>query len=141
LLSLKQKGFLLIAITNQPDFARGKRSLDNIIDMNKKVCLSLPLDDMFCCLHDDKDNCNCRKPKPGMILEAQEKWKVDLKKSFLIGDRKGDILAGKAAGVKTIFIDYNYNEAKPTDSDFVCKSLAEAVNFIEKSNVKKGGNK
>ena len=59
----------------------------------------LGLDDIFMCIHDDVDNCKCRKPNPGMIFDAKSKWNIDLQKSFLIGDRWKDIQAGKNAGM------------------------------------------
>ena len=68
---------------------------------------------MFVCYHDDHDNCVCRKPKPGLLLEAVKKWDIDLKKSYMIGDRWKDVEAGRSAGCKTIFIDCNYGETKP----------------------------
>jgi D-glycero-D-manno-heptose 1,7-bisphosphate phosphatase len=128
--SLKNAGFLLISITNQPDFSRGLKSLTEINQINNEVKNRLQLDDIFCCLHDNKDNCNCRKPKPGMIYEAAQKWNIDLKRSFLIGDRKSDILAGSSVGLITIFIDYNYAEPKPDNANFVCANLQQAVDFI-----------
>jgi D-glycero-D-manno-heptose 1,7-bisphosphate phosphatase len=127
---LKNQKFLLICITNQPDFSRGTRTLQNIQQSNDKVSKTLNLDDLFCCLHDNKDNCSCRKPKPGMIFEAEKKWNIDLTKSFLIGDRKSDIEAGISANLKTIFIDYDYDEEKPNKYDFKCSNLQQAVSFI-----------
>jgi D-glycero-D-manno-heptose 1,7-bisphosphate phosphatase len=127
---LRAKHFLLICVTNQPDFLRGLRTLENINEMNDKVLKAVELDDLFCCFHDNKDNCNCRQPKPGMLFEAAKKWNIDLEKSFMVGDRNVDIGAGKAAGAKTVFIDYDYVEEKPTTMDFRCKDLVEAVEYI-----------
>ena len=76
--------------------------------MNNFLKKEIELDDIFVCYHDDKDNCNCRKPKPGLLLEASKKWYVDFKKSFMIGDRWRDIQAGVKVGCKTIFLNYNY---------------------------------
>jgi D-glycero-D-manno-heptose 1,7-bisphosphate phosphatase len=129
---LRKAGFLLICITNQPDFARGTRTLENIQSMNDKVKNTLGLDDLFCCLHDNKDNCECRKPKPGLIFMAREKWGIDLERSWLIGDRKSDISAGIAAGVKTVFIDNHYNEDGPETCDFRCGLLEDAIGLIIK---------
>jgi len=75
----------------------------------------------------------CRKPKPGLLLEASKKWNIDLKSSYLIGDRNKDIKAGKSAGCKTIFIDYNYNETRPTNPDFITDLLINAVRLIKKN--------
>ena len=78
---------------------------------------------------DDNDNCLCRKPKPGMILSAEKKWKINLKKSFLIGDRWKDIQSGKSAGVKTFLIDYNYDE-KYIEPDFKVNDFKEINKII-----------
>jgi D-glycero-D-manno-heptose 1,7-bisphosphate phosphatase len=128
---LKEEGFLLICATNQPDFKRGSRTLQNINDMNDKVRSSLPLDDLLVCLHDNDDNCDCRKPKPGMLLKASEKYDIDLSLSYMVGDRAGDVGAGRNAGARTIFLDFGYNEKKPDPpADLTCHSLKEAVETI-----------
>ena len=99
--------------------------------MNNYLKNETKLDDLFVCYHDDHDNCECRKPKPGLILEATKKWNIDLKKSFMIGDRRKDIEAGKSAGCKTIFIDYNYKEIQPNGYDYSTDSLTKAVVLIK----------
>ncbi|MDR2352982.1 MAG: HAD-IIIA family hydrolase [Deltaproteobacteria bacterium] len=133
LLKLKEAGFLLICVTNQPDVSRGTRTIQNVTEMNYKVLTSLPLDDLYTCFHDDHDNCDCRKPKPGMLLAAAQKWGIDLGRSFMVGDRKGDIRAGQAAGTQTLFLDFKYAEGLPIPpADFVCNSLEEAINLILK---------
>ncbi len=101
---LKSQGYLLIVVTNQPDVARGWVSREVVDLVNKHVQDSLPLDEIFACFHTDKDNCLCRKPGPGMILEAQKKWNIDLSKSFLVGDRDSDIEAARRAGCKGILV-------------------------------------
>lgn len=126
---LKENGFRLIMITNQPDVSRGKISLKKVEEINQFLSKELKLDDVFCCPHDDKDMCKCRKPKPGMIIEAVGKWKIDVSKSFLIGDRWKDIEAGKQTNLKTILLDYNYNE-KRTKPDYSCSEFMQAVKII-----------
>lgn len=131
LADLKRADFTLICVTNQPDLARGTRTLENVMAMNKKICDMLPLDDLLVCLHDNSDHCACRKPKPGMLLEAAQKWGLDLDRSWMIGDRAGDIAAGRAAGCRTIFLDFNYAEAGPSPApDFTAANLNEAVALI-----------
>lgn len=126
---LKDAGFLLFVVTNQPDVARGTTLQSTIDEIHQHMMKVLPLDEVFCCFHDDKDNCNCRKPKPGMILQAAQKWNVDVENSFLVGDRWRDIEAGKTAGIKTILIDYNYNEKKVA-ADFTATNFTAVTNFI-----------
>ena len=77
------------------------------------------------------ENCDCRKPKPGMILEAAGELGIDLKQSFMVGDRKSDIEAGRAAGCATVFIDLGYDaEPAPEAPDYVVRSIAEAADII-----------
>jgi D-glycero-D-manno-heptose 1,7-bisphosphate phosphatase len=127
---LKAADFLLICLTNQPDVARGKRTLENVLRMNQKIRDSLPLDDLFVCLHDNEDHCACRKPKPGMLLDAARKWEIDLAASWIIGDRASDVAAGYAAGCRAIFLDFDYVEPKPAKADFTARNLPDAVEFI-----------
>jgi len=129
LIELKEKSFLLIMITNQPDVARGKTKKENVKAINNYLKQKLNLDDVFCCYHDDNDNCKCRKPKPGMILSAVDKWKINLKKSFLIGDRWKDIESGKSVGLRTFLIDHNYDE-KFVEPDYKVKDFREIIKII-----------
>ena len=132
ILRLKKLNFICIVVTNQPDVPRGKFSKDTVIKINNFLKKEIKLDDIFVCYHDDKDNCNCRKPKPGLLLQASKKWNVDFKKSFMIGDRWRDIQAGEKVGCKTIYLDYKYKDIKPKKPDFVTNTLLNAVYFIEK---------
>ena len=128
---LKRAGFLLIVITNQPDVARGTQTHEGVEAIHSFLRSHLPLDDIFSCYHDDADNCECRKPKPGLILQASKKYEIDLARSFVIGDRWKDIAAGQAAGCKTIFLNYHYSEAQPSPpADLTLKSLGEALPWI-----------
>ena len=132
ILRLKKLNYICLLVTNQPDVSRGKIEKKTVIEMNSFLKKEIELDDIFVCYHDDHDNCNCRKPKPGLLLEASKKWNIDLKKSYMIGDRWRDIGAGKSVGCKTIFIDYDYKETKPINPDFTTDSLLNAVHLIEK---------
>ena len=102
---LKEADFLLIVVTNQPDVARGTKMKEDIEITHSFLRKALPLDDIFVCYHDDGDNCSCRKPKPGMLLQAASRYSIDLSASFMIGDRQKDIEAGLAAGCKSILVD------------------------------------
>jgi D-glycero-D-manno-heptose 1,7-bisphosphate phosphatase len=88
------------------------------------------LDGFKVCFHDNPDNCPCRKPKPGLILAAAAENDLDLRESWMIGDRASDVKAGQAAGCRTIFLDFNYAEPKPENPNFVCRSLQEAIGVI-----------
>lgn len=129
LISLKKAGYLLIVITNQPDVSRKTTTEERVSEMNEYLRKELLLDDVFCCFHDNTDNCDCRKPKPGMVFSASKKWNIDLSNSFLIGDRWRDIETGKNVGLRTILIDYHYDE-KYVEPDFTCQNFTEATNII-----------
>jgi D-glycero-D-manno-heptose 1,7-bisphosphate phosphatase len=128
---LKDLGFLLLVVTNQPDVARGTQTLGTIQAMHEAMRESLPLDDFLICPHDDQDGCRCRKPLPGLLLEAQERYGIDFGRSFLVGDRWRDIDAGRAAGCRTVLLDHNYRERGPSlPPDARVVSLRDAVDWI-----------
>lgn len=128
---LKEAGYLLIVVTNQPDIARGTETRAAVDEINAALGAALPIDEFVVCPHDNADNCACRKPKPGMVLEAAARHAVDLGRSFLIGDRWRDIDCGANAGVRTVFIDHGYGERAPEHSpDFVAGSVGEAADWI-----------
>ncbi|MFZ5806233.1 MAG: D-glycero-alpha-D-manno-heptose-1,7-bisphosphate 7-phosphatase [Verrucomicrobiota bacterium] len=127
---LKQRDFLLIVVTNQPDVGNGLVEKNVVETMHQKLRADLPIDDIKVCYASQKENSPMRKPAPGMLLEAAEEWDIDLKESFMIGDRWSDVAAGKAAGCKTIFIHRGYQEQLPDRPNYVAKSLEEALEAI-----------
>jgi len=133
LTALKQAGFLLIVVTNQPDVARGTTQKKVVEAINLSLASKLPIDEFFTCFHDNVDDCECRKPKPGALLAAAEKHGIDLAASFMVGDRWRDIEAGYRAGCQTLFIDYGYDEKQPDQFDFKVSSLLEAATEILKT--------
>ena len=131
LLRLKQRGFLLIVVTNQPDVARGLTRLEMVAAMHEKLATQVPVDDFFVCYHDDADCCACRKPSPGLLLQAAEKHGIDLERSFMIGDRWRDVEAGQRAGCRTIMLDRGYRERQPAQApNLRASSLTEAIDWI-----------
>lgn len=127
---LKQAGYLLIVVTNQPDVARGTQERAVVEAMHARLASMLPIDEFRACYHDDADDCVCRKPRPGMMLDAARQHGLDLAASTVVGDRWRDVEAGRRAGCRTIFIDRDYRERRPDDADFVVRSLAEAADYI-----------
>jgi histidinol-phosphate phosphatase family protein len=128
---LKQLGFLLLVVTNQPDVARGSQSREAVDAMHRDLRNKLPLDAVFTCFHDDKDSCDCRKPRPGLVTRAAKEFGIDLAHSYLAGDRWRDVDAGANAGCRTIWIDRGYQERSPNCApDAHVKSLDEAVDWI-----------
>jgi D-glycero-D-manno-heptose 1,7-bisphosphate phosphatase len=127
---LKAAGFLLIVATNQPDIANRKTIRAGVDALNQALKEQLPLDDVFVCPHNDQDNCACRKPKPGMLIDAAARWDIDLAASFMVGDRWRDVDAGRAAGCRTVFVNHGYAERRPTQPDLVTASLLAATPSI-----------
>src|SRR6516164_6052867 len=130
LYELKREGFLLIVVTNQPDIARGNAKRADVDKINAQLAAILPLDAIEVCEHDDKEQCDCRKPKPGMILRAREKFGVDLAHSFMVGDRWRDIEAGQKAGCRTILIGDGYGESFSFAPTVTHTSLMRAASWI-----------
>jgi D-glycero-D-manno-heptose 1,7-bisphosphate phosphatase len=135
---LRDLGYVLVVVTNQPDIARGKQTYDEVDRMHDVIRGRLPLDEIVVCAHDDIDDCPCRKPRPGMILDAAARLDLDLAASVCVGDRWRDVEAAKRAGVTAIFVDRGYGERRPTDADAVVASLPDAVGFIESNCVQRG---
>jgi D-glycero-D-manno-heptose 1,7-bisphosphate phosphatase len=127
---LKSRGYWLIVVTNQPDVARGSGCRTTIDRMHEVLRQRLPLDAILTCFHDDADGCECRKPRPGMLLRAAEDLDLDLARSFMVGDRWRDIEAGRRAGCGTFFVDRGYDEAAPSAFDYRVGSLPEAAGII-----------
>ena len=131
MLKLSTAGYILIGITNQPDVARGKQTRLEVEKINEHLQLQLPIREIFVCYHDDEDQCECRKPKPGLILQAAQKYNLDLSHSWMVGDRWKDIAAGQAAGLKTIFVDYRYTESyRGSPASFTVENTSEMAEII-----------
>ena len=127
---LRQAGFRLVVVTNQPDVARGTQRRAEIDRMHAALAAALPLDEFRVCDHDDADDCECRKPKPGLIVAAARDAGVSLADSFVVGDRWRDVEAGQRAGCAAIFVDRGYHERRPENADAVVGSLPEAADWI-----------
>lgn len=127
---LKAAGFLLVVVTNQPDLATGKNTPAVIEAMHNRLRRELLLDDIRICPHVDADGCDCRKPKPGLLLEAAKLHGIDLNSSFIVGDRWRDVEAGRKAGCLTIFVDCGYEQDGPNNPDVTVGSLSEAADII-----------
>jgi len=129
--ALRQGGFSLFVVTNQPDIARGTRSRSDVDAIHARLSDELPLDGFYVCAHDDADGCDCRKPLPGLITRAAREHGIALGSSYLVGDRWKDIAAGKAAGVATVFIDHGYAEQRPQPpADTTVLNLRGAAQWI-----------
>jgi D-glycero-D-manno-heptose 1,7-bisphosphate phosphatase len=131
--ALKNAGFVLVVATNQPDVGRGTQDQSAVEAMHAKLLREVPsIDRVEVCYapggeqppHPD------RKPEPGMLLRAARELDLDLKTSWMVGDRWRDIDCGYKAGVRTIFIDCGYDEKLRAAPDFTVRSFSEAVGII-----------
>lgn len=144
--SIRDLGFLAIVVSNQPGIGKGKFTpalLDAITTKMRQACHEM-IHDVYYCLHHPhaalpelRADCNCRKPKPGLLLQAAERWDVDLSASYMIGDGLTDIAAGHAAGTSTILVsprkcylcdEIDKHGARP---DFVVGSLPLALPILQ----------
>lgn len=127
---LRKAGFCLVMVTNQPDIARGLQSREKVHIINSYLQDGLGIDVVEVCEHDDDDNCDCRKPKPGMLLRAAGRDGISLHQSFMVGDRWRDIEAGRRAGCRTVLIGNGYDEGLKSQPDAAFATLSEAANWI-----------
>ena len=134
---LRNAGFAVVIVTNQPDVARGDQRLSVVEAMHERVREALQPDSIVVCYHDDGDGCDCRKPAPGMLVAAADDLALDLSVSFMVGDRWRDIDAGRRAGCRTVFVDRGYAERQPEAPDVVVADLPEAVTWILASSEQK----
>jgi D-glycero-D-manno-heptose 1,7-bisphosphate phosphatase len=125
-------GLLRIVVTNQPDVARGAQTRDAVEAMNQVLVERLSLDDVYTCYHDTPDCCTCRKPLPGLLLQAAQRHEVDLAGSFMVGDRWSDVQAGLAAGCGTFLIRESYSQGERCQADFEVPDLAAAADLISR---------
>lgn len=130
LAALREAGWRLVVVTNQPDVGNGLVAPAVVEAMHERLRALLPLDAIKTCCHAQSAGCACRKPRPGMLLEAAAELGIDLAASVMVGDRWSDIAAGRAAGCRTVFVDHGYDERRPKAPDAVVGSLAEAVRVI-----------
>jgi D-glycero-D-manno-heptose 1,7-bisphosphate phosphatase len=127
---LTRYDLLLIVVTNQPDVARGTQTHAAVEAINQLLVAQLPLQAIYTCYHDNADRCDCRKPQPGLLLQAADAYAINLGQSFMVGDRWSDIVAGQAAGCRTFLLDQPYSQRQRCAPDYTVASLLEAANMI-----------
>ena len=128
---LRAAGFALVVVTNQPDVAGGLITSDVLETMHDSLKATLPIDRIEVCTHRNEDRCECRKPAPGMLLQAADALELSLETSYMVGDRASDVEAGKRAGCKTVFIDRYYkNDEQPQVVNHSCGGIVEATDWI-----------
>jgi D-glycero-D-manno-heptose 1,7-bisphosphate phosphatase len=123
-------GLVVVVITNQPDLAKGLVSESLISEIHEKIRNEIGINHFYFCGHSDLQNCACRKPKVGMLLQASRDLGINLDSSYLVGDRWKDIKAGQEVGCKCYYIDNNYDEPRPSSPFYTVKSLYEAAVLV-----------
>ena len=131
LAKLKALGLRLIVVTNQPDVARGTQTREVVKAINESLMSQLHLTDVYVCYHDNHHDCDCRKPKCGLLREAAREHQLDLSRSFMVGDRWSDVVAGAAAGCETFLINLPYSRCERCSPDHQVADLWEAAGIIE----------
>ncbi|RJQ32476.1 HAD-IIIA family hydrolase [Candidatus Parcubacteria bacterium] len=133
--ALGRLNLLKFLVTNQPDIGYGLLPRE---EHNKIMAdiFALGFDDIFICFHGRHENCNCKKPKPGMLIEAARKWNIDLGNSYMVGDSVSDMEAGKSVGCKTLLVSDSLKTIC-NKYDFVAKNILEVARIIEKNERRK----
>jgi histidinol-phosphate phosphatase family protein len=134
---LKDLGFLLIVVTNQRGIARGIMSHKDLDAVNsglaqKLAVAGVSLDAIYSCPHAEDEGCQCRKPRPGMLLRAAREWSLSLSDSYLVGDAPSDVEAGRAAGCTTVILTGNHGHSCEGEATYECSDLLEAALTISR---------
>ena len=121
-------GYRLFAVTNQPDVRRGKMTRAALDRIHGAIAAALPVEEIAACLHDNADDCPCRKPRPGLILDLARRHDLDLGRSWMVGDQDRDIESAHAAGCRAVLLERAYNTAPGADRR--AGTLMQAVESI-----------
>ena len=140
---LNEALLLVIVVTNQSGVGRGYFPEQLVRDVHERMAAELQkagarLDGVYYCPHVATDNCGCRKPKTGMLERAARELELDLKNSFVVGDRHGDVELSHSAGARSILVRTGYGEGElawhaknwPRQPEFIAADLPEAVQWI-----------
>lgn len=127
--TLAARDYALIVCTNQPDVVRGWQTREQVEVFHALIERELPVSRIYACFHDHADACECRKPKPGMLLQATRELGVDLAGSWMIGDRSSDVEAGRAAGCRTVLMR-GAAHVEPISADHEIRTLSELLAII-----------
>lgn len=137
---IREKGYYSIVITNQSGIARGLFTENDLQEMNRYLQDAIGIDAVYYCPHHPegiveqyKKICECRKPGIALLEQARRDFDIDMRRSYMIGDRASDILAGQKAGVRTILLESGYGTAKleaEISPDYVCNDLLDAIEIL-----------
>jgi D-glycero-D-manno-heptose 1,7-bisphosphate phosphatase len=128
--ALREAGFFLVVVTNQPDVGNGIVAREVVEEMNRRLRTELGLDAVKTCFHAQTAGCACRKPSPALLVEAAREFGLDLAASYMVGDRSSDIACGAAAGCTTLFIERHYREPLSAHPHAIVSSTTDAAALI-----------
>ena len=133
----KKLGYEIIIITNQSGIARGYYQKEDFHALTKWMLIQfnnqgVDILDVFFCPHGPESSCECRKPKPGMLIEARDKFNIDMKNSWMIGDKEADISAANAAGISSTILVKSGHQVDEVNSSakFILKSIKDSIQII-----------
>lgn len=119
----------MLVVSNQPDVARGFISIECLEKMNRVLLSQFHFLDIRYCTHDDRDQCSCRKPKPGMLMELMARYHIRPEEAMIIGDGWKDMEAGRLAGIKTVYLVTPYNRSESVVADYRVESLDQIMDL------------
>jgi len=128
--SLKEKGFKLFGVSNQSGIARGIVDEAFVNEVNQVFIDKYGFDGFYFCPHHPDEHCSCRKPEPGMVLEARHRQGIDLRRSYVIGDKETDMALARAVGSRGILVRTG-QDRESRYADFVVDSLIEAIRLVQ----------
>ncbi len=141
---IKKKGYYAIVVTNQSGIARGFFSEQALQEMNAYLIKTVGVDAVYYCPHypsgvvnQYRKICNCRKPKPGLLNRAMEDYPIDKGRSYMVGDRAADILAGQQAGMRTILLESGYGTSRLEEDvrpDYILNDLRDVISILPDQN-------
>jgi D-glycero-D-manno-heptose 1,7-bisphosphate phosphatase len=126
---LSARGYVLVVCTNQPDVVRGWQTREQVDEFHALIERELPVSRVYACFHDNAAACECRKPRPGMLLQASRELGLELASSWMVGDRATDIEAGRAAGCRTVLFRTT-TDAEECSADLEIRALQELLAII-----------
>lgn len=137
---IHERGYHAIVLTNQSGVARGLFTEETLREMNEYLKREIHVDAVYYCPHHPqgtvslyKIKCNCRKPGIGLFEQACRDFNIDMKKSYMVGDRAADILAGKKAGIRTVLLESGYGTARLEEDvtpDYVLEDLKDMLRLL-----------
>jgi D-glycero-D-manno-heptose 1,7-bisphosphate phosphatase len=119
----------VFVVSNQPDVSRGLIDAQDLKLISDQLHERFKFTEILHCVHDDSDGCDCRKPKPGMISGVLQRYALRADEAIIIGDSYKDILAGKAAGIETVYLQQGYNASAACEPDYTVNKLTEVFSL------------